>query len=100
MADASTELNQTIYKLSWGGGVDTGIRYFDVNHQCDAYVRLAEHITALDQSPTLSAAWVHLERLPDTVFPEGMGLVNWTKTSDERPTSDGETEILDGWLAR
>jgi hypothetical protein len=82
-------MRATIYELSWGGGRAIGqTRYFRPEHQCDAAVRLAEKIVELDRGPD-SCAWAALKRLPDSVYPEGLTLVSWTKTSDERPTHEG-----------
>lgn len=88
----------TIYKLSHGSDrTEAVVRYFTAAHQCDAAVRLSEAIVALDGDKAVHAAWAHLERLPDSVYPEGVSLVSWTKTSDERPTADGfETPELAG----
>jgi len=80
----------TIYKLSWGGGGNPNQhRYFNAQYATDAAVRFSERVLEFDRDPNISAAWVHLERRPDSVYPEGMYLLAWTKTSDERPTKHG-----------
>lgn len=80
----------TKYELSWGNQRDAAqTRIFEPFEQCDAAVRLAERIVEMDRDATLSCAWAHLLRLPDSIYPEGLCLVSWTKTSDERPTSEG-----------
>jgi hypothetical protein len=86
----------TIYELSWGSaGSEGGKRYFRGVEDSDAAVRLAERICELDRGDA-RAAWVALKRLPDSIYPNGLTLVIWTKTSDERPTVVGlETIPLD-----
>lgn len=83
----------TIYELSWSssGGAPQK-RLFRPYEQNDAVTRLAEKIIELNQAPAC-AAHVALRRLPDFTYPEGLTLVAWTKTSDERPTSDGITPM-------
>lgn len=80
----------TIYKLSWGGGPNPNEeRFFRPEHSTDAAVKFSERVSEMDRDPNLSAAWVHLSRLPDSIYPQGMGLITWTKTSGERPTRAG-----------
>lgn len=80
----------TQYELTWGNQRDKAqTRLFDPHEQCDAAVRLSERILEMDRDPTLSAAWAALKRLPDSFYPEGLCLISWTKTSDERPTAEG-----------
>ena len=84
----------TIYELRWGGSgrdkvVEEQTRYFRPFEECDAAVRLSERIIELDRDDTLPCAFASLRRLPDNVFPAGMTLVSWTKTSDERPIVEG-----------
>lgn len=82
-------MTMTIYELAWGhNGIDTQRRYFTPFEQCDAYVRLAERIIELDSHPAIWAAHVSLKRT-DREFAE----VAWTKTSNERPTSEGSLTI-------
>lgn len=49
----------------------------------DAVVRFAEAVVRLDNDADAWAAWAHLDA-------PGGGNANWTKVSNERPTSDGE----------
>lgn len=81
----------TIYKLTWGaaGHVPEQTRYFGPTHATDAAIRFSERVIEMDRNPKISAAYASLERLPDSVHPEGMHLIAWTKTSDERPTVEG-----------
>lgn len=81
----------TIYELSWGasGHIPEQRRYFPPDRQTDAVVRLSERVLEMDRNPEIWAAWAALKRLPDSINPEGMTLVHWTKTSDERPTDEG-----------
>ncbi|MGJ0505589.1 MAG: hypothetical protein ACR652_00355 [Methylocystis sp.] len=82
-------MRMTLYELTWASdGFGGAPRYFTFDRQSDAAVRLAERICELDRGAA-SGAWVILKRLPDTVYPQGMTLVAWTKTSDERPTHAG-----------
>ena len=82
--------DRTIYELTHGSNSGTGeARYFDPFEQCDAAVRTAERILELDRDEAVWAGWVHLKRLPDSIYPEGMTLISWTKTSNERPTAEG-----------
>lgn len=83
----------TIYKLTWGAGghVPEQTRFFHPTHASDAAMRFAERVIEMDRDLAISAAYVNLKRLPDSIFPEGMDLMAWTKTSDERRTVDGET---------
>ncbi|TJV51168.1 MAG: N-acetylmuramidase family protein [Mesorhizobium sp.] len=83
----------TVYALTWGSSdIPKETRYFTFDHQSDAVARLAIAVLALDQAPA-NAAYASLSRLPDSVYPDGMPLVAWTKTSDERPTDEGSAEI-------
>ena len=77
----------TIYELS---SSDTPARYFAPHKYCDACVRAAERIGQLDGDVNVGSGHVTLKRLPDSIYPEGMTLVSWTKTSNECPTTDGE----------
>jgi hypothetical protein len=80
----------TIYKLQWGGGPKLPEeRYFRSDHLSDAATRFSEVVTQMDGDTNISACWVHLSRLPDSIYPEGTDLIHWTKTSDERPTQAG-----------
>lgn len=81
---------KTIYELTFGSNTGTGAaRYFDPFEQCDSAVRTAERILELDRDESVWAGWVHLKRLPDSIYPEGLTLISWTKCSNERPTSEG-----------
>jgi hypothetical protein len=83
----------TIYVLTWGSSdVPRETRYFTPDHGTDAVMRLAERVVELDKAPA-NAAFASLSRLPDSIYPEGMTLASWTKTSDERPTDDGSLEV-------
>ncbi|TGT72894.1 N-acetylmuramidase family protein [bacterium M00.F.Ca.ET.159.01.1.1] len=83
----------TIYALTWGSSdVPRETRYFTPDHGTDAVQRLAERVIELDRAPA-NAAFASLSRLPDSIYPEGMTLASWTKTSDERPTDEGSAEI-------
>ncbi|BCH11922.1 hypothetical protein MesoLj131c_61800 [Mesorhizobium sp. 131-3-5] len=89
----SPPVRPTIFALTWGSSdVPKATLYFTPDHQTDAVVRLAERVLELDKAPA-NAAFASLSRLPDSVYPEGLQLVAWTKTSDERPTDEGSTEI-------
>jgi hypothetical protein len=81
----------TIFELSSGGrdGEKTPTRYFGPCDMADACVRFSERVMDLDGDPKVGGAWVHLKRLPDSIYPEGQTLVAWTKVSNERPTSEG-----------
>ena len=83
--------SSTIYKLTHGNGLGEKAepRYFNVFSSNDASTRFAEQVVEYDKDPKVSAAWVHLERLPDRIYPEGQFILAWTKTSDERPTEEG-----------
>lgn len=94
--DKARALGRTIFELSWGGGdVPNQTRYFDTHKEGDAVVRMAEHIMELDTNDNVKAAWVHLQRMPDSLFPNGCLMAAWTKTSDESPTSDGVMSLDD-----
>jgi hypothetical protein len=82
--------SSTIYKLTHGNGLGEKAepRYFSVFFD-DAATRFAEQVVKYDKDPEISAAWVHLDRLPDSIYPEGSHILGWTKTSDERPTEEG-----------
>ena len=84
----------TIYKLKWGSDHNPEkIRFFKPHHCNDVVTRFSEYVIEFDRNPKIFAAYVHLERLPDSIFPEGKWIMGWTKTSDERPTEEGfETE--------
>lgn len=84
---------KTIYELTYGSNTGAGEpRYFDPFEQCDAAVRTAERILELDRDDSVWGGWVHLKRLPDSIYPEGLCLISWTKCSNERPTSEGRLE--------
>ena len=84
--------DRTIFEVSYGSdGKDSAVRYFGPFYFSDACLRAAEQIMRLDQDETVWAAWVHLKRLPDSIRPKGEHILAWTKTSNERPTHDGET---------
>ncbi len=82
----------TIYKLTWGAGghIQQQVRFFHATHAADAAVRFSERVLEMDRHPDISAAYASLERLPDSIYPKGLHLLAWTKTSDERPTVEGE----------
>lgn len=83
----------TIYELAWGSAdIAPQRRYFRPYEGNDAMTRLAEKIVELDKAPARTA-FVRLFRLPDFAYPEGIVLVAWTKTSAERPTSEGELPV-------
>lgn len=83
--------DRTIYELTSGGdGKEAPARYFGPCDHTDACVRTAERILELDRNDEVGGAWVHLRRLPDSIYPEGQHLIGWTKTSNERPTREGE----------
>lgn len=91
----------TIYKLTWGAGghVPKTVRFFEAMQGNDAAVRFSERVLELDHNPVISGAYVHLERLPDSIYPKGMWILGWTKTSNERPTAEGaktEAEAREG----
>lgn len=79
----------TIYKLSWGSNGPEQVRYFHCVNASDVCVRFSERVVELDRDPAVGGAWVCLARLPDSIYPDGMHLMAWTKTSDESPTRNG-----------
>ena len=83
--------SKTIFELTSSGkdGRNVPPRYFGPNKISDACVRFSEAVVSLDSDPSVGGGWVALKRLPDNIYPEGMHLLHWTKTSNERPTSDG-----------
>lgn len=80
----------TRFQLTWGaaGVVDPQCRHFPAVEGNDAVTRFAEKVVELDRNPAVSAGWVRLEQLPAEAVP-GRFIVAWTKTSDERSTSEG-----------
>lgn len=83
----------SVLELRWGGGhAAEQRRFFGQSNMCDAVVRLSERVLELDRDPAISAAFASLRRVradgSDGLY-GGDGLVNWTKCSDERPTSEG-----------
>ena len=82
----------TIYKLTWGAAdhIQQQARFFNPSHVADACVRFSERVLEMDRNKDIWAAYASLERLPDRIFPKGLHLIAWTKTSDERPTVEGE----------
>lgn len=85
--------SRTIYELTSGGRDGRGIppRYFGPGEHPDACVRAAELILELDRDDSVGGAWVHLRRLPDGIYRDGVHLLAWTKVSNERPTVEGAT---------
>lgn len=83
--------SKTIYELTSGGRDGRGIpaRYFGPSEHADACVRAAELILDLDRDDSVGGAWVHLKRLPDGIYADGLPLLYWTKVSNERPTTEG-----------
>lgn len=82
--------DRTIFELTWGAGIiSTQPRHFGPCNMADAAVRFSERVVELDRDPLIGAAWVRLKRLPDSIYPKGLDLVYWTKTSNERPTIEG-----------
>lgn len=82
----------TSFELSWGayGVVEPAQkRIFQPFNQNDAVTRFAERVVELDRNPRVSAGWVHLKKL-DTLPERETWIASWTKTSDERPTEEGE----------
>lgn len=61
----------TIYELSWGANGPEQVRYFHCGNSSDVCVRFSERVVELDRDPKIGGAWVHLSRLPDSIFPEG-----------------------------
>lgn len=85
----------TIYQLSWGSSdLSEQTRYFGASYETDANYRAAQRIIELDTALAF-AAYVTLRRMPDEHMPNGQTLIAWTKTSNERPTIDGEPRIED-----
>lgn len=82
----------TIYKLTWGAAdfIQRQERFFSHDRLSDAVVRLSERVLEMDRNPDIWAAYASIERLPDKCFPNGLHIIGWTKTSDERPTIEGE----------
>lgn len=97
MSDASAfkkEWPQTIFEVSYGGSGRNELiretkRYFGPGSITDAVQIFAEKVIELDQNKLVNAAWVHLRRLPDSIYPKGMDITAWTKISDERPIRQG-----------
>ncbi len=80
--------DKTIYQVSWSQrGEERQDRYFA--NANDAYCFFAASLVILDRDQTISAAWVGMGRLPDSIFPKGWGIAHWTKTSDKRPNHVG-----------
>lgn len=80
----------TVYELTCGAeALSPRARYFSAHEYNDAVVRFSDRVTQFDRDPDVSAAWVHLKRLPDGLFPQGETVAAWTKTSDESPTAEG-----------
>lgn len=98
--------SKTIFELAWGGSGTSqrfygGQRFFPPHKYNDAVVMAAHWIKALDGDPEIWAGWVHLKRLPagvdGAVIVDGCGVIGWTKTSNETPTTAGfatEAEAL------
>ena len=85
------QYNRTIYELTSSGlfGENAPPLYFGPSEHSDACVRAAELIIDRDRDDGITGAWVSLKRLPDGIYPDGMPLLFWTKTSNERPTANG-----------
>lgn len=99
MDTPKTPLPSTIYRVRWGNGLGVlETRYFRPEHATDAAMMFGQAILRMEQSAS-SACYVGLKRLPDSVYPEGLDLAHWTKTSDERPPHIGFA-TLDEALAR
>lgn len=83
--------SRTIYELTSSGinGIPSPARYFGPADQSSACVRFAEEVVKADQDISVGAAWVCLKRLPDSIYPDGLPLLFWTKTSDESSTKEG-----------
>lgn len=80
----------TKYELTYGAnGEETTALLFDAFHYTDAVTRFAKAVVRLDGDPDRWAAHASLKRLADEAGPESC-LVAWTKTSNERPTSEGD----------
>lgn len=79
----------TKYELSWGAAKvhPEQRRLFHANRgeTNDAMTRYAEKIVELDRDERVWAGWVRLRQIEPAHFDIG-----WTKTSDERPTVEGE----------
>jgi len=81
----------TTYELTYGAnGEETTTLHFDAFHYTDAITRFAEAVVRLDADPEQWAAHAALKRLADDHFPEDRTAVAWTKTSNERPTIEGD----------
>lgn len=81
----------TIFKLKWAGIADTPEQtlYFKPFELTDAAVRFSQRVVELDNDETISGAYVHLSRLPDSIYPEGMDILAWTKMGPEHATAVG-----------
>lgn len=78
----------TTYELTWGaaGVVEPSERrLFSAHYGNDAVTCFAERVVELDRDARVSAGWVHLKQGDPDRF-----IAAWTKTSDERPTHNGE----------
>ena len=74
-----------MYTLDCGSS-DTPTTSLEFDSNNDAFYRTAEAITRLDGGEA-TCAWVSLKHIHHNISRD---LVNWTKTSDERPYTKGE----------
>lgn len=82
--------DKTIFEVSLGSNVsDTEMRYFGPTELPDAAVAFSEAVVFMDAIDEYQSAWVALKRLPDSIYPEGVHILHWTKVSNERPHSLG-----------
>lgn len=85
------------YELRWGaaGVVTEQVRLFPMVNHNDAVTRFAQVVAQLDADPEVSAGYVRLGQVKteagqaDPVLRE-VGIISWTKTSNETPTIGGE----------
>lgn len=78
------------YVLQFGGDGNPAQRLrFPALQQNDAVVRFSENVTRLDQDATVGGAYVQLYAT-GADGEKTQHVLGWTKTSNERPTADGE----------
>ena len=74
--------DKTIFVVETGGTRDgvafSGVRYFKPGQGSEAAAMAAYWISEAGSDPGVTAAWVNMRRLPDSVFEAGMFLLAWT----------------------
>lgn len=86
-------LSKTVFELTCGCAIaPERVRYFGPTESNDAAQRFAEHVASLARNEGVTAAYVILKRLPDSINPEGVTLMAWTKVGGET-LSDGRKTL-------